>query len=117
MNPVNICYISGHIFGYQALRGLLGSDEYKRGALRITLLISIDGSKRDSTVGFFDFHEIAEEYSLPHATTLSIKERDCERMINEAVPDFLLIIGYSELAPPNILNIPRRNSDRTHRHG
>ena len=112
----NICFVSGHMFGHSALRGLLESDEYGCGRLRISLLLSLDAGRRNSTVGFCDFSDLSIKYSLNHQAIRSVKHAEVVGMIESSTSDYLLVIGWSELVPGKILDIPRAVNNSNDRH-
>lgn len=112
----NICFISGHHFGLCALKGLLESEAYRSSSVRLPLLISLDEQKKTATVGFQSFSDVAQHYNIPHMCTRSLKKDKLMENIMAAKPDYLLIIGWSELAPAALLDIPRVINQGTERH-
>ena len=111
-----VCCVSGHRFGSSALMGLIDSNDFKSGTLRVSLLLSLDPIKRASTAGFHDFSDLAARYSFPHRKVQSIKQKGIAELIEAARPDYLLVIGWSELIPPSILNIPKAIKKSEARH-
>jgi methionyl-tRNA formyltransferase len=104
---VNICFISGHYFGFRALMGLLQSEDFAKGMFNFSLLVTLDSTKKHFVVGFHDFCDLASNYSIPQVITSTIKTKRIAQSIKAASPDYILIIGWSELAPPIILDIPK----------
>lgn len=113
---VAIAFVSGHQFGLRALMGILESDEYSRGQLELSLLLSLDSAKESTTVGFHDFSGVAAQYKISHKLITSVKHDTTGEMIRKANPDFLLAIGLSELVPSAILDIPRTAKGSAQRH-
>ena len=113
---INLCFISGHYFGFKALCGLLDSEVYRDGKLRVSSLITLDSKKERSTVGYFDFAEIANTYNIQHNMVKSINSFGVIDIIENAKPDFVLVIGWSELVPATILNLPMTIHNSNHRH-
>ncbi len=113
---VALTFVSGHYFGLRALTGILESAEYSRGQLELSLLLSLDFAKEPTTVGFHDFSDIAAQHKIPHKIITSVKHDTTCQLIRKANPDFLLVIGLSELVPSPILDIPRmaKGSDQRH---
>ena len=96
--------------------GLLESDDFIKGKFCISLLLSLDPAKRTSTVGFYDFSSLVEKYHLPYTTTRSVKSKRIKRIIEAANPDYLIVIGWSELVPSLILDIPKTVNHSQERH-
>ncbi len=113
---VNICFVSGHYFGYNALKGILESNEYLEGKINVSNIISLKHVKKDKTVGYFDFAYISKKYNIPHHTISSLKTPESINFIQNCDPDYLLIIGWSELAPSQILDIPKKIKNSNEKH-
>jgi|GEM_PF-6091319 len=107
-----ICFISCHYFGFQALKGILTSEEFQTQELIIPLIISLDQIKKSFTVGFYDFDEVAAHYKIENIRVDSIKSPEAVKIITAAKPDYLFIIGWPELPPATILDIPKKINGR-----
>lgn len=117
MEPARLCFISGHRFGYYALQGLKSGAAFRSGDIVITLLLGLDTAKQESTVGYYDFQYIASEVSSRFETIRSIKVESVNNLILNAQPDYILAIGWSELLPVQILDIPSKRLGLANRHG
>jgi methionyl-tRNA formyltransferase len=115
----NICFITGHAFGARALAGLLdGASAHDGGGdLSISPLITLSDLKSGDTVGYHAFGELAANVTIDHVSTSSIREEGIEALIESARPDYLMVIGWSELLPSPLLDIPKRVRQATQRHG
>jgi methionyl-tRNA formyltransferase len=102
-----ICFVTGHEFGRAALLGLLESPAAKSGDLAVVRLISLAREKASRTVGFLDLGPCADAYGLDHCVVPTSKNEAFAGLVAEARPDFLLIIGWSELVAPAVLDVPR----------
>jgi methionyl-tRNA formyltransferase len=103
-----ICFISCNYFGFQALKGILASEEFKMKELTIPLIISLDQNKKYSTIGFYDFDKVAAQYKIENIRVDSIKSPEAVKIITTARPDYLFIVGWPELPPASILDIPKK---------
>lgn len=103
--PPKVVLITAHQFGIAALNGLLSSDSYKKGEIDIAGLITLDQSRKDSTVGYVDstiFDDQIKSYSVNYGENETIKN-----ILVEVKPDFLLVIGWSRLIPAELLDLPK----------
>ncbi len=117
MEQINIVFITGHYAGLQALNGIMSSKAYKENYLNISLLITLDNSKKENTSGYVDFSEFARKNNIPHHVTRSSKKEDLSEVIKNAKPHFLLVIGWSELISSKVLDIPMQLIGSNQRHG
>lgn len=111
-----IVFISGHVFGHEALQGLLFSEGYLKNKLCITRLITLKENKKDKTVGYTDFKKIAIVNNLDYMEILSSNANNFYNLVYEVAPDFIMCIGWSRLLKSDILDIPRMKYQGTRRH-
>ena len=113
----SICFLTGHVFGFRALSGILAHESFRSGSLEIRLLLTLEVSKKEGTVGFHDFSTLARQHKMHHIQTTSIKTPEVEGNIRASNPDYILAIGLSELLPPSVLDIPKEAKSTSTRHG
>ncbi len=113
---VNIVFISGVELGCFAIQGILDSTSYQQRMVRFKAIFSLDQSKSAQTVGYCTFGELAELAGAPLIITDTIKTGPVIEQIRKFEPDFIFIIGWSELAPAALLNIPQEKHGSPHRH-
>ena len=111
-----ICFISCHYFGVRALKGILESYEFKNNNIEISLLITLDPIYSQKTVGYNDFLELTKAYSIPRIAIKSIKEHSIAKKIEKIKPDYILVIGWSQLLSYNLLDIPKNIHNGNTRH-
>ena len=116
MTPTKLCFITGHYFGYRALRGILETQSFDCGILEISLLITVDATSRGITVGFQDVSAVQRAHGFRHSKVSSVKTAEAEDLVRAARPDYLLAIGLSELLPARMLDIPMQINAGRARH-
>jgi methionyl-tRNA formyltransferase len=114
-SPVTFTFVTGHEFGEATFRAILGLPEYGT-ELRCSLLACLDQVRSSATVGFTDLGPFATKSGVPVRYIRSIKTEAAYNLLREAAPDYLLIVGWSELAPSTILDIPKSKHRSVVRH-
>jgi len=104
---MDIIFISAVTLGAYALQGLIASDAYSNGNAVIKAIYSLDDTKASQTSGYQIFDDLAERVGAPLHKVRSIKADDVIAHIRKYDPDFIFIIGWSELAPSQLLDIPK----------
>lgn len=113
--PATFVFVTGHRFGWEVLSTLLRSSEYGNDFV-CELVVGLSQKKKEKTVGFADPTQLASEHNIPSSHIESIKLRSSHALIQGVRPDYLFVIGWSELAPATILDIPRLKHHSTQRH-
>ncbi len=111
---MDIVFISGVELGRFALQGILDSSSYIDGDIRIKGIFSLADSKASRTSGYTKFDDLAKNTDLHYVQ--SIKSMDVISKITNYSPDFIFIIGWSELAPEILLDIPKNKYKSINRH-
>ena len=114
-SPAIFAFVTGHEFGEAAFRAILGLPEYGT-KLRCSLLACLDQVKSSGTVGYTDLGPFAAERGVPVEYIRSIKTEAAQNLLRESAPDYLMIVGWSELAPSAILDIPKSKHRGVARH-
>lgn len=99
-----VAFVSGHTFGQQALQGLLSSTAYLNGAVEVPLVFGLPGKHRLGTVGYVNVLETVglDGARLAEATDPTLEDH-LDMLENEAI-DVLMVIGWSRLVAPSVLN-------------
>jgi methionyl-tRNA formyltransferase len=113
--PATFTFVTGHEFGEATFRAILGLPEYGT-KLRCSLLASLDQVKSSVTVGYTDLGPFAAKSGVPVEYIRSIKTEAALNLLRESAPDYLMIVGWSELAPSAILDIPKSKHRGVARH-
>jgi methionyl-tRNA formyltransferase len=113
---VKICFISCTYLGYSALQALVESAKLYPPSIDISL-ISMNAVKGKNIVGYFDFSKFAFQNRLRFEAIESIKDPSVDNLIYEMNPDYILVIGWSELLRPSTLDIPMKLKSSPNRHG
>ena len=114
-SPATFAFVTGHEFGEATFRAILGLPEYGT-KLRCSLLALLDQAKSSVTVGYTDLGPFAAKSGVPVEYIRSIKTEAAQNLLRESAPDYLMIVGWSELAPSAILDIPKSKHRGVARH-
>jgi methionyl-tRNA formyltransferase len=114
-SPATFAFVTGHEFGEATFRAILDLPEYGT-KLRCSLLACLDEAKSSVTVGFRDLGPFAVKSGVPVGYIQSIKSEAALNRLRESAPDYLMIVGWSELAPTAILDIPKAKHGGAARH-
>jgi methionyl-tRNA formyltransferase len=114
-SPATFAFVTGHEFGEATFRAILGLPEYGT-RLRCSLLACLDQMKSSVTVGYTDLGPFAAKRGIPVEHIRSIKTEAAYNLLRDSTPDYLMIVGWSELAPSSILDIPKSKYRGAARH-
>ncbi|WIM13718.1 methionyl-tRNA formyltransferase [Enhydrobacter sp.] len=114
-SPATFAFVTGHEFGEATFRAILGLPEYGT-KLKCSLLACLDQVKSSVTVGYNDLGPFAAKSEVPIEYIRSIKTEAAQNLLRESAPDYLVIVGWSELAPSAILDIPKSKHRGLARH-
>jgi methionyl-tRNA formyltransferase len=114
-SPATFVFVTGHEFSEATFRAILRLPEYGT-KLRCSLLVCLDEAKSSVTVGYTDLGPVAAKSGIPVEYTRSIKSEAALNLLRESAPDYLMIVGWSELAPTAILDIPKSKHGGVARH-
>ncbi len=106
---MNIVWISSHEEGIIAFKNVLESGK------TINAFITLDESaflKRSA--GSREYQNYCEKYQVPYFTVDTIKGEKAYKLIAEKKPDLMVVLGWSEILPEHLLNIPAIGTIGTH---
>ncbi|WP_396774783.1 methionyl-tRNA formyltransferase [Microbispora sp. H10885] len=85
--------------------------------LSIGLAVSVRQKTTIATTGVATLESLAEAHEIPHRFVESVKSESAVGIVAEAFPDYVMVIGLSELAPTSILDAPMTTVGASRRHG
>lgn len=73
--------------------------------IKVDLVCSLDEEVSKNVSDYFPIHEIAKENKLPYLKFKKIDSSEVKEKIKEIDPDFIFVIGLSQLIPQEILKM------------
>jgi len=113
--PATFAFVTGHEFGEATFRAILRLPEYGM-KLTCSLLACLDQTKSSVTVGYTDLGPFAAKRGVPVEYIRSVKSEATRDLLRQSNPDYLMIVGWSELAPSAVLDIPKSKYRGAARH-
>ena len=105
---MKITWIGNHEEGLEAFRQTAGNNG-------IDAFITLsDAAFAKRSAGSRDYLDICREYGIPVHPVDTIKDEHARRLIESHCPDLLVVFGWSEILPPEILAIPTIGTVGTH---
>jgi methionyl-tRNA formyltransferase len=117
--PVRFAFLTGHAFGRAALDGILAAlapDRSLARALSLEVLAGLHPDDAATTVGYSDVGDLADRAR----SFLYVRKDDATQLRNRlsaARLDFIFVVGWSRLVPPELLDLPKGVQGRDRRHG
>ena len=105
-NPARLVLVTGHVFGVRAFEGIFTSPAFLGGRIEVCLMIGLSATRAGATVGYRSIAAMAQEQGVPHVLTSDGSLLSLAGMIEEAQPDYILVIGWSRLVADYVLTIP-----------
>lgn len=81
-----------------ALKELINSDT------DIEMVFSLDESVSENVSGYRPLHELAEENNIPYKKFIKINDKENIRILHEIVPDYIFVIGLSQILSKELLS-------------
>lgn len=106
---MNIVWVGCHEEGVLAFKSVLENGK------RVKAFITLDEtaySKRSA--GSRMYKKYCEEYGVTYYEVKTIKDEYAYRLVSESEPDLLVVLGWSEILPGRILDIPSIGTVGTH---
>ncbi len=98
---MNIVWICCHEEGVKAFRTALEN------GVRISAFITLDETAfAKRSAGSREYQKYCEKYNVPYLSVDSIKGEMAYTIIEQAAPDVIVVLGWSEILPNRILDIP-----------
>lgn len=116
MSAIRCVFVTGHEFGMSALTGLYRASRTVAPQVEIALVLTLSSKHCTETVGYADGS--SDRFpDLEVRTALDRRLRADKSMIQDAAPSFLIVVGWSRLVPPEILDLPAQANGYEVRHG
>lgn len=74
----------------------------------LAMVFSLDEEISENVSGYFPIHETAEKYSIAYKKFRKINDEENIKILEEVKPDYIFVIGLSQLVDKRILAIPSR---------
>lgn len=74
----------------------------------VDMVFSLDEKYSKDVSGYYPIHETAEKYNIPFIKFKKISTTENIRIIEEIKPDYIFVIGLSQLIDNKILDIPTK---------
>jgi len=101
MKNINIVWVGYHQEGVKAFQSIL-----KKG-YNVTKFITLDDDTfMKRSAGTREYAELCSEYNVSIGLISTIKNEEVYQLIKEAEPDLLIVLGWSEILPERVLDIP-----------
>lgn len=113
---MEIVFISGVELGLYALKGILGSQSFRNGEAILKAVFALAEDKSSKTSGYQSFDDLSQSNGITLHKITSIKTESVIKQIAAYSPDLIFIIGWSELAPSDLLDVPKKKHNSQYRH-
>lgn len=101
MKQFNIVWVGCHEEGVSAFRTILQS------GITVSEFITLnDDSFKKRSGGSREYSDLCKEYQIPVGLISTIKNDEAYEMILDAKPDLLIVLGWNEILPERLLDIP-----------
>lgn len=74
----------------------------------VDMVFSLDDKYSENVSGYFPIHETAEKNGIPYRKFKKISTEENIKIIKELNPDYIFVIGLSQLIDKRILDIPNK---------
>ena len=83
-------------------------EEMLESGFPIDFVFSLDEKYSENVSGYYPIHETAEQRGIPYKKFRKISTEENIKIIQEIKPDYIFVIGLSQLIDKRILEIPRK---------
>ncbi|WP_407562566.1 methionyl-tRNA formyltransferase [Streptomyces sp. 184] len=97
--------ITGHTFGLRAYEGVFASSAYLDGRIEVPLMVGLPEERAAGTVGYAPVAGLAREQGAQFAAAKDGTLRELAPAIRACEPDYLLVVGWSRLVHPEVVDI------------
>lgn len=74
----------------------------------IDMVFSLNEVYSNNVSGYYPIHETAEKYGIPYTKFKKISSEDNIKIIEEIKPDYIFVIGLSQMIDKRLLDIPTK---------
>jgi len=101
VKPIRITWVGCHSEGETAFQSLLEK------GYKVTNFLTLNDESFSRRSGGSRFYiELCEKYNVPVSLISTIKNDESYKIIKAAAPDLLIVLGWSEILPERLLDIP-----------
>ncbi len=101
-------FISAVEFGYKCLETFIGKK------VNIVGIFTLDEKKAKNISGFISFDKLAEKYNIPIFKIKDVNSLDVIEKIKKLKPDYISVIGWSQMISKELLSIPKKGCINIH---
>lgn len=83
-------------------------EELLNSEIEVSMVFSLDEKYSENVSGYYPIHTTAERYNVPYKKFRKINEAENIDLISKIAPDFIFVIGLSQLVDKKIISIPRK---------
>ena len=106
---MRITWISNHKEGVLAFNSVLNTDN------KINAFITLsDASFAKRSAGTRKYRDFCKKYNIPYFEVDTIKGDEAYKIVYDAHPDLMIVLGWSEILPERLLLIPTIGTIGTH---
>jgi len=98
---MKIIFLGGVKFSYELLQYILLKN------WQISAVITYDDTKKNNYSDFTSFDEITKKFNINHIKVDNINDQKNIELIKKISPDLILVMGWSQILKPTILDIPK----------
>ena len=106
---LKIVWIGFHEEGLKAFYATLSQGYEVKGFITLN-----ENSFSKRSAGTREYEQICHKCNVPYYTVDTIKGGDAYRIVQKLMPDLLVVLGWSEILPERLLDIPRIGTIGTH---
>lgn len=75
---------------------------------KVDMIFSLDESLSKNVSGYYPIHETAKKYNIPYVKFYKINDEKNVKILEKIAPDYIFVIGLSQLIDDAILKIPNQ---------
>src|SRR5690554_2449411 len=76
----------------------------------IDMVFSLDEECSTNVSGYYPLHKLAEENNIPYKKFKKINEQENIDLIKQINPDFIFVIGLSQLISKDLINLAKKGA-------
>ena len=106
---IKITWIGFHEEGLKAFHELLSSGKTVNGFITLN-----EAAFQKRSAGSRDYEQLCKQYNVSYFTVDTIKDDEAYQIVCDLKPDLLVVLGWSEILPERLLDIPTLGTIGTH---
>lgn len=106
---IRIAWIGFHEEGLKAFSEVLKLGKNINGFITLS-----EAAFQKRSAGSRDYEQLCSEYNVPYYTVDTIKGEEAYQIVHDLKPDLLVVLGWSEILPERLLEIPTIGTIGTH---